>query len=87
MTLTIQLPKPRDIQALFSRATADADKHNITWRGDIHQGQGAGRGFEGSYTVDTESITIYVLKKPAWVTKARIEKAVRQYVLQEAGTV
>ena len=71
--MTIKIAKPKNISALFSRATSDADMHGIVWAGDIQQGHGSGRGFEGSYSVDADYITICVLKKPAFVTKSRIE--------------
>ena len=82
--MTIQFPKPNDLQALFSKATSDADKHGITWSGDMSQGHGSGRGFEGRYVVGVDYITVHVLKKPALITKGRIEKAVKQYLSQSA---
>ena len=80
--MTIKLARPKNLQALFSRATKDADEHGIAWAGDMSQGHGSGRGFEGRYVVDADCITVYVLKKPALITKARIEKAVREYLSQ-----
>ena len=82
--MTIKFAKPKDLSALFSRATKDADEHGITWAGDMNQGSGSGRGFEGSYSVDAEYITICVLKKPVFVTKSKIEKAIKQYLSQSA---
>ena len=80
--MTIKVSKPQDLQALFSKAQRDAKEHGITWVGDIHSGHGSGRGFEGSYAVDTDYITICVNKKPRMVTKSRIEKAITSYISQ-----
>ena len=81
MPITIKIPKPKNMQALFSKARIDAKKHNISWTGDIQQGHGAGFGFEGSYVVDGDYITICVLKKPPLVSKALIERKVKEYLL------
>ena len=80
--MTIKLARPKNLQALFTRATKDADEHGICWAGDMSQGHGSGRGFEGQYVVDGEHITVHVLKKPPLITKSRIEKAVQQYISQ-----
>ena len=80
ITVTIKLSRPKDIKALFQNATGDADRHGITWSGDTRQGYATGRNFEGRYTVDADNITIEVLKKPAYITKKRIEKAIRDYI-------
>ena len=80
MSLTIKLPSPKNLSALFLKAKSDAEKHNITWAGDTKQGHGKGFGFEGSYTVDTDCITISVLMKPPFLSKARIEKEVMKYL-------
>ena len=82
--MEIRIEKPADLQALYERAVSDAEKHNITWSGDINQGHGSYRGFEGRYVVDANFITIHVLKKPTLITKSRIEKAVRNYLSQSA---
>ena len=78
--MIIRVDKPDDLQALFERATSDADKNGIAWTGDIKSGHGSGRGFEGTYTVDADGITIYVSKKPPFITKARVEMAVKTYI-------
>ena len=81
MVSTIQVPKPRDVQALYERAKVDAKKANIKWSGDIHKGHCAGWGVELTYSVDTDGITVCILKKPFLITVALIEKEVRKYVL------
>ena len=82
--MKIKFTRPKNLPALFSRATKDADEHGITWTGDMNQGHGSGRGFEGRYVVDADYITVHVLKKPVLITKSRIEKAVQQYLSQSA---
>jgi hypothetical protein len=74
--------RPKDLQALFARATSDAEKHEISWSGDIHQGHGAHMGFEGSYVVCENYITISVTKKPLWASKSLVEKEVAKYLSQ-----
>ncbi|MCL2387233.1 MAG: hypothetical protein FWC89_06745 [Defluviitaleaceae bacterium] len=83
MVITIKIPTPKDLHALYIKAKTDAEKHDISWSGDINHGQGSGWGFEGEYTVNAEYITVTVLKKPIWATKARIEKEVKKYLSQE----
>ena len=78
--MTIIVKRPKDINALFTKAANDANKHGITWSGDTRQGYATSRSFEGRYTVDADNITIEVTKKPAYITKKRIEKAVRDYI-------
>jgi len=78
--MTIKFDRPHDIQALFERATSDANKNGIKWAGDTRSGQASGRGFEGTYSVDEEFITIRLNKKPALITKSRVERAIKNYI-------
>lgn len=78
--MTIKIPKPKDLQALFSRAKSDADTHGISYSGDIHGGSASGMVFEGSYSVDADYITIHVRKKPLLATAAKIEAEVKKYI-------
>ena len=80
--LIIKVPRPKDLQSVFTKAKSDAEKNNISWSGDINQGSGSGFGFEGDYVVDENFITVRVLKKPFWATNARIEKEVKSYLSQ-----
>jgi len=78
--MTIRIDKPHDIQALFERATRDANEHGIKWAGDTRSGNASGRGFEGTYVVDNGFITIHLIKKPKLITKSRVERAVKSYI-------
>ena len=80
--MTIKIVRPGNLQELFAKAAKDADEHGVTWTGDLWQGQAAGKGFEGSYRVDGDCITIDISKKPAWVLRGQIEKAVNSYIAQ-----
>jgi hypothetical protein len=78
--LTLKFIKPKDMQALFSRVKNEASQNKISWEGDIHSGHCTGRGFEGTYAADADYITISVLKKPPFVSKSRIEGAIKEYL-------
>jgi hypothetical protein len=78
--LIIKIPKPNNLQALFERAKSDADKHDISYEGDNTKGHASGKGFEGSYTIDADFITIWVNKKPVFVSKAKIETEIKKYM-------
>ena len=80
--MIIKVPKPKDLQALLDRAKSDADKHGILYEGDITAGHGSGMGFEGRYVIDADFIIIHVLKKPMFVSKAKIETEVKKYISQ-----
>jgi len=80
--MIIKVTRPQDMHALYTRAKNDAEKHGIKWTGDMQQGHGSGFGFEGRYVVDANYITVTVLKKPLFVTKARVEREIKQYVSQ-----
>lgn len=80
--MTIKVPRPADLQAVFTKAKTDAEKNNISWVGDLNRGKGSGFGFEGDYSVDENFITVRVLKKPFLVSNARIEKEVKKYLSQ-----
>jgi len=80
--MTIQVNRPKDLQALYTRAKGDAEKHGIKWEGDLQQGHGEGFGFEGRYNVGVDCITVTVLKKPLLVSKTRIQNEVKKYVAQ-----
>jgi hypothetical protein len=78
--ITIKVPRPANLQALFDHAKRDAQEHNISCSGDLSKGEGSGFGFAGSYTVDDTHITVRVTKKPFIVTAGKIEKAVKEYI-------
>jgi len=81
--LKIKIPKPNDLQALLARAKADADKHSISYEGDIVSGKASGMGFAGSYTVDSDFIIIHVKKRPLFVSDAKIETEVKRYIAKQ----
>jgi len=80
--MTIQVPRPQNLQALYDRAKSDAQKHDIKWSGDMQQGHGSGFGFEGKYVVDESYITVTVVKRPLLVSKTRVQNEVRRYIAQ-----
>jgi hypothetical protein len=79
IAMIIKVEKPPDLQAVVVKARDDAEKYNIVYEGDSNSGYCSGHGFEGTYVVDRDYIVIAVKKKPAFVTKARVEKEVRKY--------
>ena len=81
MEFSFKVRKPTNLQELFERAKSDAKEHNITWNGDIKHGHGSGFGFEGSYSVDIHFITITVFKKPLLISKTKVEREVKKYIL------
>ena len=85
MSFTIKIEKPNDLQAVISRARNDTQKYNILYEGDNNRGSCSSHNFEGTYVVDGDFITIDVQKKPAYITKSRIEKEIRKY-LSQGGT-
>jgi hypothetical protein len=80
IVLIIKIPKPNNLQELLERAKSDADKHDLSYEGDITKGHASGKGFEGSYTIDANFITIRVNKKPVLVSKAKIETEIKKYL-------
>ena len=80
MAFTIKIEKPKNLQAVLLRAKNDAKKHNIFYEGDTKNGHGYGYGFDATYAVNTDFITIDVEKKPWFVSKARVEKEIRKYL-------
>lgn len=78
--LTVRVSKPKDVHALFNKAKSDAEKHGISWAGDITKGYGTHRGFEAEYLVDEDSITVNISKKPIWATRTMIEREISKYI-------
>jgi len=77
--MVIKIEKSKDFQTVISTAKKDAQKYNIVFEGDNKSGYCSGHGFEGTYIVDRDFIIICVNKKPAFVTKSRVEKEIRKY--------
>ncbi|MFP3153600.1 hypothetical protein LQZ18_04075 [Lachnospiraceae bacterium ZAX-1] len=75
--------KPIDLQKLLERGKTDAEKYSICFEGDLTQGKGAGYHFAGGYVVGADYITVRILKKPPFVSRARIEKGIRNYMNRE----
>ncbi|MCL2201478.1 MAG: hypothetical protein FWB75_05885 [Oscillospiraceae bacterium] len=78
--MTIKVNRPENMEALYSRCKRDAEANGIAVTGDMHKGSAKGFGFEGSYVVDENFITITLAKKPPFISKSRIEKEISNYL-------
>jgi hypothetical protein len=80
---TIKVEKPENLRAVVARLKNDAKRYNVFFEGGNYSGRGSGYGFDGTYVVDGNFITIDVRKKPVFITKTRVEKEIRKYLSKQ----
>ena len=80
MPITITLSKPKDFQKTLLLLKDDAQKYNVSFNGKEHNGFASGYGFEASYIVLADKISITVHKKPLIVSASTVVKEITNYV-------
>jgi len=80
--MTFVFPRPLHLSALREKAQRDAQAHGVSYSGDARRGAASYRGFAGNYEIDDAYLTITVTKKPPFVPRGRIERAIKEYVAE-----
>ena len=76
MSRSFHIPLTGDAEALVARAEKAARQHNAEFSGDISAGRFAGRGVEGQYKVQGDTVTVTITKKPLWILGPWVEKSI-----------
>ena len=69
---SFELPRPRDVGAMFAKLRGEAAVNGISFSGDDARGSCAGKGFSGRYEVGASAIRIEVVKKPMLVPQSMV---------------
>jgi hypothetical protein len=75
--IEVKLNKPAD--QLITQAKAGAEKNGVEFSGDASTGNFSGKGIEGSYQIEGETLIIEITKKPMIMPWAVIETAVTKF--------
>lgn len=79
MADTFDIPFSGDATELLDRAKSAADEAGATITGNVNEGEFAGKGVEGHYEVQGETVHITITKKPLVVPEAKIEAELRKF--------
>jgi hypothetical protein len=75
--IEVKLNQPAD--QLIVRAQAGAEKNGVEFKGDAATGNFSGKGIEGSYLIEGDTLTIDITKKPMVMPWALIETSVKKF--------
>lgn len=68
-----------DAREVVERFKATAQKNNFQFNGDYRLGRFSGRGIEGRYEINGNSLAIIIDKKPMLISWPLIESTVRDF--------
>jgi hypothetical protein len=79
MQETFTIPFQGDPVQIVQRAKQVAAQNHVQFDGDEHSGNFSGNDVVGVYTVDGNTVTVTINRKPFYVTMAVIKKRVETF--------
>jgi hypothetical protein len=76
---TFSVNTNKDPQTLVQEARTVAEENNATFTGDANSGSFSGRGVEGSYEVNGNTVTITITDKPRLAPWSKVESKVKEF--------
>ncbi len=76
---TFSVTTNKDPQTLVEEARKVAEENNATFKGDTNAGSFSGKGVEGSYEVEGNTVTITVTDKPRLASWSKVESKVKEF--------
>ena len=76
---TFSMNTNKDPETLVQEARTVAEENNATLSGDANSGTFSGRGVEGSYEVEGNTVTITITDKPMLATWSKVESKVKEF--------
>jgi len=79
MARSFSVPFTGDAASLLARARKAATDNGAQVTGDANQGTFSGRGVEGSYTINGNTVTVTIDKKPLIIPWSLVESQLKQF--------
>jgi hypothetical protein len=79
MTKTFDIPFSGDAATLLKHAKDAAVEAGAILTGDTNEGKFSGKGVEGHYKVDGNTMHVTITKKPIVVTDSFVESQIRKF--------
>ena len=76
---TFSINTNKDPQTLVQEARQVAEENKATFKGDANSGSFSGRGVEGSYEVEGNTVTITITDKPKLASWSKVESKVKEF--------
>jgi hypothetical protein len=76
---TFSVKTNKDPQVLVEEAKKVAEENNATLNGDAKSGSFAGKGVEGSYEVEGNTVRITITDKPRLASWSKVESKVTEF--------
>ena len=76
-TFTIDITE--DPATLVERAKTVASENNVVFRGDTKSGSFSGRGVEGEYEIEDDTVTVTITDKPFFASWSQVESKVKAF--------
>lgn len=77
---TYRIPIRGDVRAKLAEARRRAAASGVLIEGDERSGSVTGMGISGTYVVSEGVVTVTILQRPFFVTPARIERSLREFL-------
>jgi hypothetical protein len=76
---TFGISLSQEPSAVIDAARVQAKKHDFDFQGDDKEGEFAGMGIKGLYTIDGKEMTITIAKKPMILPWGVIESSIKKF--------
>jgi hypothetical protein len=78
-TKTFSVNTQKDPDTLVSEAKQVAEENDATLEGDTSSGSFSGKGVEGHYEIDGQTVEITITKKPTLAPWFKVESKVKEF--------
>jgi hypothetical protein len=79
MSRTFKIPVKQQPELLVSKAQEMALKNAVHFVADAVEGHFSGKGLEGNYRFEQDTLIVTVTKKPPFVTWAMVERLLHRF--------
>jgi hypothetical protein len=78
-TKTFSVNTQKDPDTLVSEARQVAKENDATFEGDTSSGNFSGKGVEGTYEIEGQTVEIIITDKPSLASWSKVESKVREF--------
>ena len=77
-TKTFSVNTQKDTDTLVSEAKQVAEENDATFKGDTSSGSFSGKGVEGNYEIQGQTVEVTITDKPTLASWSKVESKIRE---------
>jgi hypothetical protein len=78
-TKTFNVETQKDPNTLISEARQVAKENDATFKGDTSAGSFSGKGVEGNYEIEGQTVEVTITDKPTLASWSKVESRVKEF--------